>query len=56
MKRSDFYALMAVLWFIAASVKPEQDWAAVASMAFFAWYAIASAVYRMWLERRKVAP
>lgn len=56
MKRSDFCAMMATLWFIAASVQRQIDWTTVASMALFAFYAIASAVHVFWLERLENKP
>lgn len=56
MKRSDWNGLMAVLWLIAASVNPEDDWSVVVCMALFAWYSIACAVHRLWIERREVKP
>lgn len=44
-KQSETYAILSVLWLIAASVQKEQDWFAVACMTCFVGYSIAGAYW-----------
>lgn len=51
MKRSDVLQIVAVLWFIAASLQSTGSGEAVACMALFALCGILSLVHLFWLER-----